>query len=221
MRFENIKNAIEREEARQKVAIDLIPSENVASADVKEALGSCLTNKYTEGYPAVRELGGNTGRYYGGCVNYDYVEEQCCLAWAKVFNTNYHVNVQPHSGSNANMAAFMAVLEPGDTILSMCLSNGGHLTHGSPVNFSGKQYRFVFYDVDENGFIDMDCVERIAEQFKPKLIQPYHRLPQVRGHRGAQQRVFHGRHGAHRRTHRSGRASLAVRSRGYHHDDHA
>lgn len=160
---------IDLEKKRQKETVELIASENFVSQDVLRALGSCLTNKYTEGYPAERETG-NKGRYYGGCQYYDELEEYCCQKWKEAFGTDYHCNVQPHSGSQANFAAYMAVLNPGDTILSMSLDNGGHLTHGSAVNFSGKMYNVVPYGVDEKGFIDYEDIAKKAEEFKPKLI---------------------------------------------------
>ena len=134
------------------------------------ALGSCLTNKYSEGYPAQREDNGRKGRYYGGCEYVDQIEEYCCHKWREVFSTDYHVNVQPHSGANANLAAYMSVLQPGDTVLAMSLNNGGHLTHGSSVNFSGKLFDMKFYDVDAQGFIDYADVEQKAAEYKPKLI---------------------------------------------------
>ena len=133
---------IRKEEERQANNIELIASENFVSENVMRAVGSCLTNKYAEGYPAVRSSG-NKGRYYGGCQYVDELEEYCCDMWRKVFSTDYHVNVQPHSGTSANMEAYAAVLTPGDTILSMSLSAGGHLSHGSPVNFSGREYHIV------------------------------------------------------------------------------
>ena len=160
---------IAREQARQDQTVELIASENFVSDAVLRAVGSCLTNKYAEGYPAER-VSGNRGRYYGGCEIVNELEEYCCAAWKKVFDTDYHVNVQPHSGSNANLAAYMSVLKPGDTILAMSLNNGGHLTHGSPVNFSGRLYHTEFYDVDARGFIDYDDVERKAREVKPRLI---------------------------------------------------
>lgn len=160
---------IAKEQHRQDTTIELIASENFVSEDVMRAAGSCLTNKYSEGYSPYRPTG-NKGRYYGGCEYVDAIEEYCCAKWQEVFHTDYHVNVQPHSGSSANMEAYASVLKPGDTILAMSLSNGGHLTHGSSVNFSGKLYNMVFYDVDENGFIDYyDIAIKIA-QYKPKLI---------------------------------------------------
>ena len=134
------------------------------------ALGSCLTNKYSEGYPAQREDNGRKGRYYGGCEYVDQIEEYCCHKWREVFSTDYHVNVQPHSGANANLAAYMSVLQPGDTVLAMSLNNGGHLTHGSSVNFSGKLFDMKFYDVDAQGFIDFADVEQKAAEYKPRLI---------------------------------------------------
>ena len=133
------------------------------------AVGSCLTNKYSEGYPAVR-ASGNKGRYYGGCRYVDEMEEYCCDKWREAFNTDYHVNVQPHSGSQANMAAYFSVLKPGDTILAMSLDNGGHLTHGSGVNFSGKLFNTVFYNVDANGFIDYDDIDRKIKECNPALV---------------------------------------------------
>ncbi len=160
---------IEQEYNRQKNNIELIASENYCSEAVLAACGSCLSWKYAEGYPYVR-TSGNTSRYYGGTKFVDELEEYCCDLWRKVFNTDYHVNVQPHSGSQANFAAYKAILKPGDTILSLSLDNGGHLTHGSSVNFSGKLYNMVFYDVDEKGFIDMDDVRKKAHEYKPQLI---------------------------------------------------
>ena len=165
----DILELIEKEKKRQDENIELIASENFVSEDVLKAVGSILTNKYSEGYPANR-TSGNVGRYYGGCQVVDEIEEKCCDLWRKVFNTDYHVNVQPHCGSTANFAAYFSVLNYGDTILSMSLDNGAHLTHGSPVSFSGKFFNMVFYDVDDNGFIDMEDVKRKAEEHKPKLI---------------------------------------------------
>lgn len=166
-----IYNLIQEENKRQNKTIELIASENFVSPSVLEALGSCLTNKYSEGYPEKR-YSGNKGRYYGGCQVVDELEEYCCAAWRKVFDTNYHyhVNVQPHSGSQANYAAFAAVLNPGDRILSMDLNHGGHLTHGSPVNFSGKLYNIEHYGVDENGYIDYNDIKSKITEFRPNLI---------------------------------------------------
>lgn len=160
---------IAAEQARQNSTVELIASENFVSENVMKAVGSCLTNKYSEGYPAQRPSG-NRGRYYGGCQYVDELEEYCSHQWQAVFQTDYHVNVQPHSGSSANLAAYMSVLKPGDTILAMSLNNGGHLTHGSPVNFSGKLFHMEFYGVDENGFIDYEDVLRKARECRPQLI---------------------------------------------------
>ncbi len=160
---------IKLEELRQKNTIELIASENFVSDNVMKAVGSCLTNKYTEGYPAEHK-GGSKGRYYGGCQHYDELEEYCCDKWAEVFNTDYHVNVQPHSGSQANMAAYMSVLKPGDKILAMNLDNGGHLTHGSAVNFSGKLFETYFYGVTDKGFIDYDDLAAKIYKYRPNLI---------------------------------------------------
>ena len=160
---------IEKEKHRQDTTVELIASENFVSENVLKAVGSCLTNKYSEGYPA-NHKSGSKGRYYGGCEYIDQLEEYCCDMWRKVFNTDYHVNVQPHSGSSANLAAYMSVLMPGDTVLAMSLNNGGHLTHGSSVNFSGKLFNMKFYDVNADGFIDFNDVKSKAEEFRPKLI---------------------------------------------------
>ena len=160
---------IAREERRQAETVELIASENFASEAVCRAVGSCLTNKYSEGYPAHRAMG-NQGRYSGGCHVVDELEEYCIAKWKEVFSTDYHVNVQPHSGTSANLAAYLALLQPGDRILSMSLANGGHLSHGLPVNASGKLYDIHAYEVDENGVIDYDAMERLARELKPKLI---------------------------------------------------
>jgi glycine hydroxymethyltransferase len=158
---EEIFNAIEKENQRQRNNIELIASENFVSPAVLEAVGSKLTNKYAEGYP--------NKRYYGGCVNVDTVETLAIERAKKLFGAE-HANVQPHCGSSANMAVYMAVLEVGDTVLGMDLSNGGHLTHGSSVSFSGKLYNFISYGVDDNGYIDFEDVERKALEYKPKMI---------------------------------------------------
>lgn len=160
---------IAQEQKRQEHNIELIASENFVSENILRAVGSCLTNKYSEGYP-VKRTSGRTGRYYGGCEYVNVLEEYCCDMWRKVFQTDYHVNVQPHSGSSANLAAYMAVLQPGDAILSMNLDNGGHLSHGSSVNFSGKLFNMVFYNTDAQGFINYDDVAEKARQHHPKLI---------------------------------------------------
>ncbi|EKN40993.1 serine hydroxymethyltransferase, partial [Clostridium botulinum CFSAN001627] len=147
MDFTNLKNTdpelldmIKKEEERQEYNIELIASENFTSLSVMEAMGSLLTNKYAEGYPHKR--------YYGGCEFVDEVEDLARERLKKLFAAE-HANVQPHSGSQANMAVYMSVLQTGDTILGMDLSHGGHLTHGSPVNFSGKLYNFISYGVDK------------------------------------------------------------------------
>ena len=167
--MDKVFDLIAREQQRQDENVELIASENFVSERVLRAVGSCLTNKYAEGYPAERDTG-SRGRYYGGCRWVDQIEQYCCDKWREAFATDYHVNVQPHCGSNANLAAFMSVLKPGDTILSMSLSNGGHLTHGSPVNFSGKLFRIVSYDVTAEGFIDYDDLARKAAAERPALI---------------------------------------------------
>ncbi len=160
---------IAKEKERQEKNVELIASENFVSENILRAVGSCLTNKYCEGYPYVRTTG-RTGRYYGGTEHADALEEYCCDLWKKVYDTDYHVNVQPHSGSQANYAAYMSVLNPGDTVLAMSLENGGHLTHGSSVNFSGKVYNVVFYSVDENGFIDYDDLKSKVIEHRPALV---------------------------------------------------
>lgn len=153
---------ISKEVERQDRNVELIASENFVSADIMWAMGSCLTNKYAEGYPG--------RRYYGGCEHVDEIETYCQEKWKEVFQTDYHCNVQPHSGSNANLAAFMAVLKPGDTVLSLSLENGGHLTHGSPVNFSGKLYNFVHYGLDSDGYLDYADLQAKIRYHKPKMI---------------------------------------------------
>ena len=164
-----VGSLIEKEYNRQKNNIELIASENYCSEAVLAACGSCLSWKYAEGYPYVR-TSGNKGRYYGGTEFVDELEEYCCNKWREVFHTDYHVNVQPHSGSQANFAGYKALINPGDTILSLSLDNGGHLTHGSYVNFSGKLYNVIFYDVDDKGYIDMEDVRKKALEYKPQLI---------------------------------------------------
>lgn len=158
---EEIYEQIKNEEQRQKHNIELIASENFVSEAVLEAVGSILTNKYAEGYP--------NARYYGGCEHIDKIEELARSRAKDLFGAE-HANVQPHSGSQANMAVYMTVLQPGDTVLGMDLSNGGHLTHGSKVNFSGKLYNFIAYGVKEDGYIDYEDVEKKAIEYKPKLI---------------------------------------------------
>ena len=157
-----ISDLMEKELKRQREGIELIASENFASQAVMEAMGSHLTNKYAEGYPSKR--------YYGGCEIVDEVEEVARNRAKELFGAE-HVNVQPHSGSQANMAVYFTILEPGDTVLGMDLSHGGHLTHGSPVNFSGKLFNFVSYGVDsETERINYDNVRELALKHKPKLI---------------------------------------------------
>lgn len=167
-----VLDLIRQEEYRQERTIELIASENFVSEDIKTAVGSCLTNKYCEGYPNM-ERTGNQGRYYGGCQYIDNIEQYCCNKWLDVFNLQgkgYHVNVQPHCGSSANLAAYAAVLQPGDTILAMRLENGGHLTHGSLASFSGQLYDVKFYDVTPEGYIDMDDVYNKIKAYQPRLV---------------------------------------------------
>ena len=167
--WENVKKTdseifgvIEKELKRQEYGLELIASENFASKAVMEAMGSILTNKYAEGYPKKR--------YYGGCIFVDEIETIARERAKKLFNVKY-ANVQPHSGSQANMGAYFSVINPGDTVMGMSLSNGGHLTHGAPVNFSGKLYNFVSYGVSlETEMIDYNEVEKLAREHKPKLI---------------------------------------------------
>ena len=169
MNFENLKNAdvevmqvVEKELERQRDGIELIASENFASQAVMEAMGSYLTNKYAEGYPSKR--------YYGGCQEVDVVENLARDRVKKIFGAE-HANVQPHSGSQANMAVYLSVLELGDTVLGMSLSDGGHLTHGSSVNFSGRLYNFVSYGLDaETEMLDYEEVRTLALKHKPKMI---------------------------------------------------
>ncbi len=161
---------IEKEDKRGEGVIELIASENYPSEAVRLAAASSFVAKYSEGYPAQERSSGNRGRYYGGCSVVDEMEELCCDRWRKVFDTDYHVNVQPHSGSSANLAAYMSVLKPGDTILAMDLNNGGHLTHGSAANFSGKLFNMAFYDVGADGYIDYEDVANKARELKPNLI---------------------------------------------------
>ncbi|MCI8805188.1 MAG: serine hydroxymethyltransferase [Clostridiales bacterium] len=157
-----IKSAIEQELERQRSNIELIASENFVSKAVMAAMGSPMTNKYAEGYPGKR--------YYGGCEKVDIAENLAIERAKKLFGAE-HANVQPHSGAQANMAVFFAVLKPGDTVMGMNLAHGGHLTHGSPVNMSGKQYNIIPYGVEkETGRIDYDEVRRLAIEHKPKLI---------------------------------------------------
>ena len=156
-----VADAMDLELGRQRRNIELIASENFVSPAVMAAMGSVLTNKYAEGYPG--------RRYYGGCECVDVVENIAIERAKELFGAEA-ANVQPHSGAQANMAAYSAILEPGDTVMGMSLADGGHLTHGSPVNASGKLYKFVPYGVNPDGFIDYDGLERKAREIKPKLI---------------------------------------------------
>ena len=151
-----------KELRRQATTVELIASENFVSPRILKYLGSEFTNKYTEGYPGKR--------YYGGCEFYDELEAYCQELWKDVFSTTYHVNVQPHSGTSANLAAISAVVNPGETILSMNLDCGGHLSHGARVSQVGKLYNIVNYGVDDDGWIDYDKVAKLADQCQPKLI---------------------------------------------------
>ncbi|MEZ7892358.1 MAG: serine hydroxymethyltransferase [Candidatus Wallbacteria bacterium] len=169
MSFEHLKNSdnevleiIMREKKRQKNNLELIASENFVTPAVLEAMGSCLTNKYAEGYPAKR--------YYGGCEHVDEAEVLAIERAKKLFGCE-HVNVQPHSGSQANMAVYFTVCKPGDTVLGMNLSHGGHLTHGHPINFSGMMYKIISYGVrQDNQQIDYEELEKLAMEHKPKMI---------------------------------------------------
>lgn len=182
MKDKQIEELIQKELQRQQNTIELIASENIVSKQVMEACGSVLTNKYAEGYMAQEcdtedwekivftDSTFKNRRFYNGCEIIDKIETLACNRFKALFETNYHVNVQPHSGAQANMAVFEALLEMGDTVLSMDLSNGGHLSHGSPVNYSGKHYNIISYGVNNNGEIDYDEVERLAIEHRPKLI---------------------------------------------------
>lgn len=158
---EELWGALESERLRQETHIELIASENMTSPRVMECQGSCLTNKYAEGYPGKR--------YYGGCEYVDIVERLAIERGKKLFSADW-INVQPHSGSQANGAVYLALIEPGDTILGMSLAHGGHLTHGASVNVSGRIYNAVQYGIDDAGYIDYDQVEELAQQHQPKLI---------------------------------------------------
>lgn len=158
---EDVSKAMDAELARQRRNLELIASENIVSPAVMAAMGSALTNKYAEGYPAKR--------YYGGCECVDVVENIAIERACKLFGAKF-ANVQPHSGAQANMAVYFALCEVGDTIMGMSLADGGHLTHGSPVNMSGKNYNFISYGLTDEGFIDYDQLEKLAKENKPKLI---------------------------------------------------
>jgi len=186
---EEIFNLIQKEALRQKQGLEMIPSENYVSSAVLEAMGSVLTNKYSEGYPGKR--------YYGGNVHIDEVERLAQKRALQVFGAaDYHVNVQPLSGSPANLAVYFALLHPGDTIMSLKLDHGGHLTHGSPANFSGKNYRFVYYPLDpKTETLDYDVIEKLAREHKPKIILSgytayprtidFERIAKIASHAGA------------------------------------
>ena len=156
-----LAEAMQRELVRQRQNIELIASENIVSPAVMAAMGTVLTNKYAEGYPA--------HRYYGGCAYVDQVEQIAIDRACKLFGAKF-ANVQPHSGAQANLAVYFALLEVGDTILGMDLAAGGHLTHGSPVNMSGKNYNFVPYGVNEEGYLDYEALRQLAREVKPKMI---------------------------------------------------
>ena len=156
-----LAEAMQRELVRQRQNIELIASENIVSPAVMAAMGTVLTNKYAEGYPA--------HRYYGGCAYVDQVEQIAIDRACKLFGSKF-ANVQPHSGAQANLAVYFALLEVGDTILGMDLAAGGHLTHGSPVNMSGKNYHFVPYGVNADGYLDYDALRQLAREVKPKMI---------------------------------------------------
>ena len=203
-----IAQALAGELTRQRGTIELIASENFTSPAVLEAVGSVLTNKYAEGYPA--------HRYYGGCEQVDVVEDLARERACALFGCKF-ANVQPHCGANANLAAYAALVEPGDTILGMSLDQGGHLTHGSPVNFSGKLYNFVPYGLDlKTETIDYEELERLAERERPALIVAgasayprvidFERMAAIAHGVGAP----HGGHGPYRRPGGDRRPSLAV-----------
>ena len=157
----DVGDAMAKELARQRRNLELIASENIVSPAVMAAMGSVLTNKYAEGYPGKR--------YYGGCEAVDIVEEIAIERAKKLFGANY-ANVQAHSGAQANTAVYFALLQPGDTVLGMSLAHGGHLTHGSPVNLSGKYFNFLSYGVGDDGRLDYDVVEKLTKEHQPKLI---------------------------------------------------
>ncbi|MBR6923506.1 MAG: aminotransferase class I/II-fold pyridoxal phosphate-dependent enzyme, partial [Oscillospiraceae bacterium] len=156
-----VAEAMNKELGRQRRNLELIASENIVSPEVMAAMGSVLTNKYAEGYPGKR--------YYGGCEYVDIVENIAIERAKKLFGAEY-ANVQAHSGAQANTAVYFAVLEPGDTVLGMSLAHGGHLTHGSPVNLSGKYFNFIPYGLGDDGRINYDEIEKLAKENKPKLI---------------------------------------------------
>ena len=164
-----VANLISAEDERINKTVELIASENFPSEAVRAALSSSFVCKYTEGYPENR-YSGNEGRYYGGCRCADAIEEYCCKKWREAFKTDYHVNVQPLSGSSANAAAYASVLNPGDTILSMSMDSGAHLTHSSPVSFVSRFYNVVTYGLDKDGIICYNDIANKIKQYKPKLV---------------------------------------------------
>ena len=214
-----IARAVELELGRLRDGIELIASENIVSRAVLEAQGSVLTNKYAEGYPR--------RRYYGGCQFVDIAEDLAIERACQLFDCRF-ANVQPNSGSQANQGAFMALMQPGDTFMGLDLAAGGHLTHGSPVNMSGRWFRPVPYTVDRATHrIDMDQVEALAREHKPKLIiaggSAYARhwdFARFRSICDAVERLFRGRHRPFRRAGRGGRSSVSVPARPcrHHHD---
>ena len=215
-----IARAIELELGRQRDEIELIASENIVSRAVLEAQGSVMTNKYAEGYPG--------RRYYGGCQFVDIAESLAIERACQLFGCGF-ANVQPNSGSQANQAVFLALMQPGDTFMGLDLAAGGHLTHGSPVNMSGRWFKPVPYGVDRTTHrIDMDQVEALAREHKPKLIiaggSAYARhwdFARFRAICDERRRLFLRRHRAFRRAGRGRRASLAVPARPCRHHDHA
>ena len=213
-----IAEVLGRELHRQQSTLEMIASENFVPQAVLEATGSVLTNKYAEGYPG--------RRYYGGCEEVD-VAEQLAIDRAKALFGAEHVNVQPHAGAQANNATYMALLEPGDTIMGMALDHGGHLTHGMKLNVSGKLYEVVAYHVRrEDHLVDMDEVERLAREHRPKVIvaglvglPAPARLRGLPRDRRRRRRAPVRRHGSLRRPRRRGRAPEPRRARGRRHDD--
>ena len=215
-----IADAIGKELGRQRDEIELIASENIVSRAVLEAQGSVLTNKYAEGLPGKR--------YYGGCQFVDVAETLAIERVTKLFGCKF-ANVQPHSGASANAEAFFALMQPGDTFMGLNLAAGGHLTHGSPVNLSGKWFKPVPYGVRrDDQRIDMDEVARLAREHKPKAhrrrrlgLSAHHRLQALPRDLRRGRRAADGRHGAFRRARRRRRASLAVPARPCRHHHHA
>ena len=162
-----------QEEKRQSTTIELIASENFVSDNILKALGSVFTNKYTEGYPAIRyDNMGNSGRFYGGCQYYDELENYCVEQWKKVFGIEglYHVNVQPHSGTQANMEVYSSVLNIGDRVLAMDIQSGAHLSHGSTPSMSSRLYQFKYYGLNEKGYIDVDQIFTQVRLNQPKMV---------------------------------------------------